>query len=95
MPQNFLLKQTFTNMIGVSHLIFASNALSFLVPPVSAFRPKSGSSCPHSALSAFRPKKRSAFRTNNAEINIHLLKWFSITAHKIAIGVVKTILFYD
>jgi len=27
-------------MIGVSsHLIFASNTLSFLVPPVSAFRP--------------------------------------------------------
>ena len=29
---------------------FASNTLSFLVHPVSAFRPKSGSSCLHSAF---------------------------------------------
>jgi len=33
-------KQTFTNMIGVVTWFFASNTLSFLVPPVSAFRPK-------------------------------------------------------
>jgi len=62
MPQNFLqdVHQHDRSQYSVVTWFFASNTLSFLIPPVSAFRPKSGSSCRHSAfrhsaLSAFRP----------------------------------------
>ena len=64
MPQNFLKADV--RQHNQRHLMFlprsARTRFHFRSLLFSVFRPKSGSSCRHSVLSAFCPKMRSAFR---------------------------------